>query len=1123
MDAKPKHKLVEIEEKVLDFWKKEKIFEKSLAKDAPKGEFVFYDGPPFATGLPHFGHILPTTIKDAIPRYKTMRGYHVRRRWGWDCHGLPVENLIEKEFGLKSKKDIIDFGIEKFNAAARTSVLQYEKEWRDIIPRIGRWVDMDRDYKTMDASYTESVWWAFKTLHDKGLIYEGYKSMQICPRCETTLSNFEVGQGYKDVTDISVYAKFELIDEPNTFLVAWTTTPWTLPGNVALAVGAAIEYSKVLCEDATYIVAQAKVAEVFKDKKYETTGRIFGKDLVGKEYEPIFEYYDNDSLRNRENAWKVVAADFVKTDEGTGLVHIAPAFGEEDMKLGKEKDLPFIQHLGMDGTFKREVKDFAGLHVKPKDDPQKTDIEIIKWLAAHNALFAKKKIIHSYPHCWRCDTPLLNYAASSWFVEVTDFKNKLVAQNEKVNWVPKEIGENRFGDWLENARDWAISRSRFWGAPIPVWRCEKCEQTRVIGSLEDIRKSSKPRNTYILMRHGEAESNVAGVPSVKTDNPDHLTEKGKEQAAKFSEKVDVIISSPFVRTRETAEVIAEKMSYPKDEIQYDVRIGEFDKAEETIFDLRKRMLSFIYDIDRKFKGKRVLVVSHSGPLRMLSWGVEGVDPEKIVRNGIFLANGASREIRFVPLPHDKDFKIDFHRPYIDHIELDCGCGGKMKRVPEVFDCWFESGSMPYAEAHYPFDKSEFAPKKIFKSKGFPADLIAEGLDQTRGWFYSMIVLGVSLFGQTPYKNVVVNGLVLAEDGEKMSKSKGNFPPLVPILEKYGADALRLFLASSPAVHAEDVRFSEKGVDEVSKKFLQKIDNVLSFYELYGDKKDSGMKIKSPTNILDRWMLARLNETAKIVTESFEKYELDRAARPLFDLVDDMSNWYIRRSRDRFKSDDASDKAAALSVTRHVLSEFAKLAAPLTPFYAEYLFGRVKCETDGESVHLENWPQLESFDKKLIADMKEARRLVSLGLEIRSKTGLKVRQPLSRAKLNMKNKLGEEFLALIKDELNVKDVSYADIKEEIEIDTHITPELREEGIARELIRAVQELRKAAGFSVADKAILIVDADEKGKEFVAKTAAELKKTANVVHIRHERISAIEPVKIEEHSFTLKIAKA
>lgn len=464
------------EEEILAFWNKNTIFEKSLVKKSPKGDFVFYDGPPFATGLPHYGHILPGTIKDIIPRYKTMQGYHVRRRWGWDCHGLPVENLVEEELGLKTKKDIERFGIAKFNEAARKVVLRYTDDWRRIIPRTGRWIDMENDYRTLDSAYTESIWWVFKTLYDKGLIYKGFKAMHICPRCETTLSNFEVSQGYKTVTDVAVTVKFELKGEPETFLLAWTTTPWTLPGNVALAINRDFIYCKVktknekdkntgrnVKDDEYFILAKERIGDILGDG-HEVVGEFKGSELVGKLYKPPFDYYINDkNLEHRENAWKIYAGDFVTANEGTGIVHIAPAFGEDDMELGKTYNLPFIQHVAMDGTFKSEVRDFRGLQVKPKEDAQRTDVEIIKYLAHHNLLFAKEKVSHAYPHCWRCETPLLNYAASSWFVRVTKFKNALVEANKTIRWVPEDIRDGRFGKWLSGAHDWAISRLRIPG------------------------------------------------------------------------------------------------------------------------------------------------------------------------------------------------------------------------------------------------------------------------------------------------------------------------------------------------------------------------------------------------------------------------------------------------------------------------------------------------------------------------------------------------------------------------------------------------------------------------------------------------------------------------------------
>ncbi|MFA5023207.1 MAG: class I tRNA ligase family protein, partial [Candidatus Paceibacterota bacterium] len=516
-----KSNIAKMEESILQFWQENKIFAKSVAKEAPKGNFTFYDGPPFANGLPHYGHLIAGTIKDVIPRYKTMQGYQVRRRWGWDCHGLPVENLVEKELGLKSKKDILEYGVENFNDKARASVMRYADEWKRVVPRLGRFVDMGDDYRTMDASYSETTWWIFKRLHDKGLIYEGYKSMQICPRCETTLSNFEVSQGYKDVTDIAVTVKFELLDDSpstssgqaRTYVLAWTTTPWTLPGNTALAINKEITYVKALNKETGEKIILSEKAFAEQAEKvlgYEVIEKIKGEDLIGKIYKPVFDYYANDpKLEHKENGWKIYGADFVTTEDGTGVVHIAPAFGEDDLNLGRTNNLPFVQHVAMNGTFKPEVKDWPGVPVKPIENPQATDIEVLKNLAGRNLLFAKEKFTHSYPHCWRCDTPLLNYATSSWFVKVTDFRDKLVSANQQVNWVPEHVRDGRFGKWLEGARDWAISRSRFWGAPLPVWRCADCGAIKVFGSFDELAKEQKQSgNKYWVMRHGDAEANA---------------------------------------------------------------------------------------------------------------------------------------------------------------------------------------------------------------------------------------------------------------------------------------------------------------------------------------------------------------------------------------------------------------------------------------------------------------------------------------------------------------------------------------------------------------------------------------------------------------------------------------
>lgn len=1159
-DTKPKTKLVEIEDKVLSFWQKNDIFGKSLRKGGK--EYVFFDGPPFATGLPHFGHLLPTTIKDVIPRYKTMRGYHVTRRWGWDCHGLPVENLVEKELGLKTKKDILEYGIGKFNAAARAAVLRYTKEWRDIIPRIGRWVDMVDDYRTMDPGYTQSVWWAFKTLHDKGLVYEGFKSMQICPRCETTLSNFEVNQGYKDITDISVFVQFELIDTPKTYFVAWTTTPWTLPGNVALAIHPDIEYVFLSSKtpENTYIVAKALVESVF-GTEYKIIKTVLGRELVGKKYKPLFPYYNTNATKKITNAFKVYAADFVTTTDGSGIVHIAPAFGEDDMKLGEREKLPFIQHVGMDGKIKPEVSDFAGLDAKPKaiekDGHQKTDIEVVKWLAHNGHLFDKKKIIHSYPHCWRCDTPLLNYATSSWFVRVTNFKGNLVKANKKIGWTPEDIRDGRFGNWLEGARDWAISRSRFWGAPIPVWRGIKSGKTYTIGTIEGLSKIVKRSgNKYTLARHGESEANALGITNSDVTAKYNLTEKGRVQVLSQAKRlaksgIDVIVASDFLRTKETAKIYARELGIPENEIVYDVRLREFkvgperegklwsetDKyvrthglypGMETPDELKKRAFSALFDIDERYSGKKILIISHGAILNTLSHSVADTpSSDKVLHDErrYFKDPGEMRSLDFVPLPHNEDYNLDLHRPFIDEVDYVAPDGEVLERVPEVFDCWFESGSMPFAESFYVGKaRPHFDPMGglLKKTVGYPADFIAEGLDQTRGWFYSLIVLGVGLFGKSPYKNVVVNGLVLAEDGQKMSKSKNNYPPLMPTVEKYGADSLRYFLASSPAVKAEDVRFSEKGVDEVSKKLLQRLDNVLSFYEMYATGNTQESLSFTSKNVLDLWIHARLLETLGEVTGGLEKYQIDKGARPLLAFVDDLSTWYLRRSRDRFKSDDLADRNAALETTRYVLREFSKIMAPFTPFYAEHLFSKVKATNDPESVHLTSWPTVSKFDEKVIHNMTETRKLVTIALQERAKANIKVRQPLSSLKVKSKS-LAQEFIDLIQDEVNVKSVIVENaLESDTALDITVTDELRKEGVIRDLIRSVQELRKTEKLTVGDKVVLLVDSDEKGKELVAKFASEIKRVTLVTGVEHENLSHVATLPIEEYVFKIALRK-
>jgi isoleucyl-tRNA synthetase len=926
------------EEATLKFWQDHDIFKKSLEKDAPKGEYIFYDGPPFATGLPHYGHIVASVLKDAVPRYFTMRGYRVPRVWGWDCHGLPIENIVEKELGFKHKKDIKDYGISKFNERCRERVLTYVHEWEKVIPRIGRWVDMKNAYRTMDKPFMESVWWVFKQIYDKGLVYEDYRSMHICTRCETTLSQQEVAEGYKDVKDISVTVKFESLGQPGTYFLAWTTTPWTLPGNVALAVGADITYVKVADETGSYILSKDAFerSKSHFPKDTQIVVEMKGKELVGEHYKPLFDYYSNDqTLKNRENGWRVYAADFVTAESGTGIAHEAPAFGADDWELSKKFNLPFVQHVNMDGTMKSEVRDFAGLEVKPRSDDDKvrlgTDIAVLKYLQENGLFFSKENITHSYPHCWRCDTPLLNYATSSWFVAVTKIKADLIRNAEAITWSPEYIKEGRFGKWIEGARDWSISRQRFWASVIPMWICEKCKKQCVFGSAAELEEAS-----------------------------------GK--------KVD-----------------------------------------------------------------------------------------------------------------------DLHKHIVDEITVPCECGGVMKRVPDVIDTWFDSGSMPYGQTHYPFENKERFEKT------FPAQFIAEGLDQTRAWFYYLHVLGTALFNKHAFRNVIVNGIVLAEDGKKMSKKLNNYPDPMEVVGKYGADALRYYLLTSPVVQAENLQFSEKGVDEVAKKNIGRLGNVLAFWKLYDDGTVRDWK---SANVLDRWILARLDQLIREVTDGFEKYQLDSASRPIAGFIDDLSVWYLRRSRDRFK-EEGEDKKAALSTMRYVIHRLALVMAPTMPFFAEHLFQAVREGEDEESVHLASWPEATatpnfiqrmlgqgSDNEKLIAAMKVARDIVSQALEAREKAGIKVRQPLQRLTVSS-GQLSGELLNVIADEVNVKTIV---VGAAVELDTNITPELKEEGIMRDTMRLVQDARKEAKLHHSEHGKVTIQVPEGNRSTVEKYLVQIQKDTN-----------------------------
>ncbi len=980
-----------IEEKIIEMWNKESIFQKSLDNTRNGKEFVFYDGPPFATGLPHYGHILPGAIKDIIPRYQTMKGRYVERRWGWDCHGLPVENLIEKELNLNSKKDILDFGIDKFNEACRGSVLKYTYEWEKSVERMGRWVEFKGSYKTMDVSFMETIWWVFKTLWEKGLIYEGFKILPYCSRCTTPLSNFETNQGYKDVQDPAITVAFKLLNTPDTYVLAWTTTPWTLPSNTGLAVGETIDYVKVEEEGRYLILAEALVGRYFKDaENVKIVEKMKGSQLSGLKYEPLFPYFkDIDPV----NAFKVVIGHHVTTESGTGIVHIAPGFGEDDAEIGKKYNLPPICPIDAEGKFNEEVTDYKGIQVKAADKL------IIKRLKDEGKLIKHETYQHSYPHCWRCDDPLIYKAVSSWFVNIDMIKEKMLNANQKINWTPAHIKTGRFGKWLEGARDWAISRNRYWGSPIPVWKCEECGHTHCVGSIEELKTLS-----------------------------------GME-----------------------------------------------------VFDL--------------------------------------------------------------------------HKHFVDKIHFKCDkCGQTMHRVEEVLDCWFESGAMPYAQKHYPFEN-----KEAFEST-FPADFIAEGLDQTRGWFYTLVVLAAALFDTNPTKNVVVNGLVLAEDGKKMSKRLKNYPEVDYVFKNFGADALRLFLMNSTAVRGGELLFSESGVKDVIKKFHLPLWNSYSFFVTYAnvDAWDPATDMNtSYENPLDIWLTSYSEKLKADCDKALSEYDFQEAIKSIYDFIDDLTNWYIRRSRRRFwKSEDDLDKKQAYSALYNALITFCKVTAPIAPFLVEEIYCNIRMSDMPQSVHLCSYPtsddSLRNFE--IEKEMSLVQNVVEMGRSLRAKVGINLRKPLASVYLITKNAdeidLLKKMESIIVEELNVKGVTYETAEEKlvsltckanfrvlgkkvgktmkqvadviagfgaqeaalieagkvlkitvegaevelnsddiiiertekagltvmnqgtltIALDTTLTTELIEEGIAREFIRAVQNYRKEKDFDVTDRINIIYTAPE-----------------------------------------------
>jgi len=944
------------EKEILGFWDRERIFEKSLKKDRGKGEtFTFYDGPITSNNKPHYGHVLTMIIKDIMPRYKTMKGFHVDRSLGWDCQGIPVEYEVEKALGFKEKSDIEEFGIEKFNQKCRESVLKYQSDILAVTKRMGRWVNSDEEYATMDSKYIESVWWSLKELYEKGLLYQGYKVVPYSTRAGTTLSNSEVALGgYETITDTAVTVKLKLKNR-DTYLLIWTTTPWTLPGNLLAAVGKDFNYLEVEYRGEKYIVAKDLADNIFEGE-YLIINEHKGEDLIGLEYEPFYPYYLD---REKEGAFRVVHADHVTFEDGTGVVHQAP-YGEEDFILMKGMGISMFDYLDDQGNMTEEVKQFEGMFYK------KANKYIIEDLEKRNLLFHQEPYEHQMPMCWRTHTPLIYKPIKSWYVKVTEIKDKLVKENDGINWIPEHIKQGRFGNWLSEARDWALSRNRYWGTPLPAWVCDKCGETEILGSFDEIERKS---------------------------------------------------------------------------------------------------------------------------------GMKLEDP---------------------------------HKPFVDDVRYPCPkCEGTMSRVNDVIDVWYDSGSMPFARFHYPFEN-----KELFKEK-FPAEFIAEGVDQTRGWFYTLHVLGAALFDSKAFKNVIVNGLVLASDGSKLSKSKKNYTDVDIIMDDLGADAIRLYFLSSPIVAGQEVIFDKNLVKEVVTSVMllywNSVKYLLNYKEQFNWLPTGSL---SSEDILDKWLLSRLQETVKIVTENLDEYKIQKATNTIFELIDDISKWYIRRSRTRFVSGDTN----ALETLNYVLLEVAKIIAPFAPFLSESVYRTLRFEDSLESVHLQDYPEFnkELFDEKLLEEMKKVREISSLGLKIRDENRLKLRQPLSKAYTAVEDKVLQE---IIKAELNVKDIEFSEKPVESEnlitegqhgryvtVDIELTEDLLSEGYINDFARQYQNARKKAkDIAYGDKVKLtILIEDPLTEKILEKYLERNKEELNIAEIEFQSGEKENSFKLGETEVSVEVEK-
>lgn len=1127
---KPRFNLPELEERVLKFWEENDIFKKTLEKNKKGKRFVFYEGPPTANGRPGIHHVLARAFKDAVCRYKTMQGFLVPRKAGWDTHGLPVEIEVEKALGFKTKHDIEKFGIGKFNQKAKESVWRYKDEWEKATRRIGFWLDLGHPYVTYEPDYIETLWWILKEVWKKKLLYRDFKVVPWCPRCETGLSSHEVGLGYKKVRENTVFVKLRLKGRSNEYLLVWTTTPWTLPGNVAVALNPRVDYTKFRVGNE--LIWSVVPPPALPDVSVSVVEKVSGKKLLGLHYEPLYAFHKDYCVGN-DPEYKTIAGEFVGTEEGTGMVHIAPAFGEEDMAAVREtwgKMYPILQTVHSNGTIK---KGFPGEGKFVKD----ADPFIIEDLKRRGLLFKIVPYEHEYPFCWRCATPLLYFARHAWWIGMSTLRNELVANNERIRWIPEHIKEGRFGEFLREVRDWAISRERYWGTPLPLWSCKKCGTVQAVGSLKELDEYDLSPMTLFLMRHGEALHNVEKVVnpvSFISDKKSELTKKGEREAVKAArafakEKIEVIISSPSHRAQRTAHIVARAIGVSRVETMEEFRdldvrgfegmpVKEYDQSFANFFErftakprdaenwreLRVRVMRGAAAIRKKYAGRNVLLVTHGDPSWVLGAAMEGLREEEY-REVPYLKTGQYRKIRMHNFPYDEAGEVNLHKPYIDAVFLRCfKCGGIAERVSEVADVWFDSGSMPFAQYHYPF---AFGKNSKSEKLPYPADYICEAIDQTRGWFYTLLAVGTLLSRGPSYRNVISLGHVLDKNGQKMSKSKGNAVEPGVMIQKYGADALRWYFYTINAP-GESKRFDEKDLFTQLKNFLGTWWNSFVFFDTYVDKIQSQKsKIQNfqPQGVLNRWILLRLDEVTLLVTKKLDDYDLTGAARLIEEFViGDFSQWFLRRSRRRFQHPrNAEEKKEAALLTGHVLFSVAALAAPFVPFLSEAIYQELRRKTKMKwlSIHLVPWPTPSGlFSRKdalnLRDQMQVVRTAVTEGLNLRASVGIKVRQPLASLTIPYRALAGtQELLEILKEELNVKEILFGGA---LALDTHITPELKEEGFLREMIRNVQEMRRDLGLRPRNSIRVQCVGSSTLYDFLEKWGGLLKKETATKHI-------------------------